>query len=181
MQGMYQCNNLTMATSNPNCPQSRLRDLIDQSVTGNRQVLQALAAGTGGFTIYNTNDFLAGLNRIGGELDEYYILGYVPMDHEHDGTYHKIAVKATRKGVQLRHRNGYYDLKSPDLLAGKPEGKTLEQVAASSQAGAVPVQLSTPYFFTSPGVARVNLSLQIPASEIDFDKEGNSFIPKCWC
>ena len=26
----------------------------------------------------------------------------------------------------MRYRNGYYDIKSPDLLKGKPEGKVLE-------------------------------------------------------
>jgi VWFA-related protein len=166
-----QCNDPTLSMSNTSCPQSRLRNLYDPGTSARQQVLQALAAGTGGFTIFNTNDFLAGLNRISGELDQYYILGYVPADHEHDGSYHKIQVKVTRAGVQLRHRNGYYDLKSPDLLAGKPEGKSLEDVAASSQPGEVPVSLSTPYFFTSPGVARVNISLQIPASAINFEKD----------
>ena len=147
--GTSQCDNSMVALSNPLCPQNRLRDLIDQSVTANQQVLSALARGTGGFTIFNTNDFLAGLNKIANELDEYYILGYVPPSQAHDGSYHKIAVNVTRKGVQLRHRNGYYDLKAPDLLAGKPEGKTLEALAASSQPGQVPVSLSTPYFYSS--------------------------------
>src|SRR5208337_4119780 len=169
--GASQCNNPMFAQSNPNCPQNRLRNLIDQSVTANQQVLDALARGTGGFTIFNTNDFLAGLNKIANELDEYYILGYVPPSQAHDGSYHKITVKVVRAGVQLRHRNGYYDLRSPDLLAGKPEGKTLEALAAGSQPGQVPVSLSTPYFYTSPGVARVNISLQVPGSAIDFEKE----------
>jgi hypothetical protein len=170
-----QCNNPMVAQSNPLCPQNRLQTLIDQSVTANQQVLYALARGTGGFTIFNTNDFLAGLNKIANELDEYYILGYVPPSPAHDGSYHKITVKVTRAGVQLRHRNGYYDLKSPDLLAGKLEGKTLEALAASSQPGQVPVSLSTPYFYTSPGVARVNISLQVPASAIDFEKQKKEF------
>jgi VWFA-related protein len=169
--GTSQCNNPMLALSNTLCPQNRLRALIDQSIPTNQQVLYALARGTGGFTIFNTNDLLAGLNRIANELDEYYILGYVPPSQAHDGSYHQIVAKVTRKGVQLRHRNGYYDLKAPDLLAGKPEGKTLEALAASSQPGQVPVSLSTPYFYSSPGVARVNISLQVPASAIDFEKE----------
>jgi hypothetical protein len=167
-----------VALSNPLCPQNRLRALIDQSVPASQQVLDALARGTGGFTIFNTNDFLAGLNKIANELDQYYILGYVPPSQAHDGSYHKIAVNVTRKGVQLRHRNGYYDLKAPDLLAGKLEGKTLEALAASSQPGQVPVSLSTPYFYTSPGVARVNISLQVPASAIEFEKEKKEFHSK---
>jgi hypothetical protein len=166
------------ASSNPACPQNRLQNLIDQSVATNQQVLYALARGTGGFTIFNTNDFLAGLNKIANELDQYYILGYVPPSQAHDGSYHKIDVKVARKGAQLRHRNGYYDLKAPDLLAGQPEGKTLEQMAASSQPGQFPLLLSAPYFYSSPGVARVYISLQIPASAIDFEKDKKDFHSK---
>jgi len=172
---MNYCNDPTMAAMNPACPQNRLQQLINQSVSANQQVLDALARGTGGFTIFNTNDFLAGLNKIANELDQYYILGYVPPSQAHDGTYHKIGVKVTRAGVQIRHRMGYYDLKAPDLLAGKPEGKTLEEFAASPQPGQVPVLLSAPYFYSSPGVARVYVSLQIPASAIDFGKEKKDF------
>jgi hypothetical protein len=171
----YMCNNSMTAMQNPMCPQNRLQQLMDQSVSANQQVLDALARGTGGFTILNTNDFLAGLNKIASELDQYYILGYVPPSQAHDGTYHKISIKVTRAGLQLRHRNGYYDVKTPDMLAGKPEGKNLEAFVASSQAGQVPVMLSAPYFYSSPGVARVYVSLQIPGSTIDFGKEKKDF------
>jgi len=171
----YMCNDTMSAMQNPLCPQNRLNQLIDQSVSANQQVLDALARGTGGFTILNTNDFLAGLNKIANELDQYYILGYVPPSQVHDGTYHKISVKVTRAGLQVRHRNGYYDLKSTDLLAGKPEGKNLEALVAGSQPGQVPVLLSAPYFYTSPGVARVYVSLQIPGTDVDFGKEKKDF------
>jgi VWFA-related protein len=171
----YVCNNPQAAYSNPLCPQNRLQGLIDQNVTTNQQVLEALARGTGGFTILNSNDFLAGLNKIANELDQYYILGYVPPSQAHDGTYHKIAVKVSRAGVQIRHRNGYYDLKAPDLLAGKLEGKTLEALASSAQPGQIPILLSVPYFYSSPGVARVYVSLQVPGSAIDFGKEKKDF------
>jgi len=171
----YMCNDPMSAMQNPMCPQNRLQQLMDQSVSANQQVLDALARGTGGFTILNTNDFLAGLKKIADELDEYYILGYVPPSQAHDGTYRKISVKVTRAGLQVRHRNGYYDVKGPDMLAGKPEGKNLEALVAGSQPGQVPVLLSAPYFYTSPGVARVYVSLQIPGSDIDFGKAKKDF------
>jgi VWFA-related protein len=147
---------------------------LDNAST-NQQVLYALAAGTGGFTIFNTNDFGAGLEKISKELDEYYVLGYVPPNQVHDGSYHKIEVKVTRKGVNLRHRNGYFDVKSPDLLAGKPEGKILEERSASSQPGDFPLTLTAPYFYTEPNVARVNLALDVPADKLEFVKAKGKF------
>jgi hypothetical protein len=140
------------------------------NVSNDQQVLYALAEGTGGFVIVNTNDFKAGLDRIAADMDDYYVLGYVPPHPQHDGSYHQIKVKVERHGVEIRARNGYFDTKSPDLLAGKPEGKVLEERAANSAPGDFPVAVAAPYFYTSPGVARVNLAVQMPSSSIKFDK-----------
>ena len=148
---------------NPNCPNRQIIPNIPDSVATNQQVLYALAKGTGGFEIFNTNDFLQGLQKVAKEMNEYYNLGYMPPSQTHDGSYHKIKVKVDRPGVIVRYRTGYYDVKSPDLLKGKPEGKALEERVASAQAGEIPVSLSAPYFYVEPGVARVNLALSIPA------------------
>ena len=75
----------------------------------------------------------------------------------------------------MRYRTGYYDVKAPDLLKGKPEGKALEARVASPQAGEIPVSLSAPYFYVEPGVARVNLALSVPGSAIDFEKAEGDF------
>src|SRR6202035_1238308 len=50
-----------------NNPYNQSRSIVPQfppSVSTNQQVLAALAEGTGGFTIFNTNDLLGGLERI---------------------------------------------------------------------------------------------------------------------
>jgi VWFA-related protein len=148
---------------------------IPDSVATNQQVLYALAKGTGGFEIFNTNDFLQGLDKVAKEMNEYYNLGYTPPSQVHEGSYHKIKVMVARKGVIVRYRTGYYDVKSPDLLKGKPEGKALEERAASPLAGEIPVSLSAPYFYVEPGVARVNLALSVPGSSIDFEKQKGIF------
>ena len=167
--------NQNFAAQNWQDQQNRLMQLFDNTATANQQVLEALARGTGGFTIFNTNDFLTPLNKISAELDLCYILGYAPPSQAHDGAYHYISVKVLRPAVQIRYRPGYYDLKSHDMLAGNPEGRTLEAVAASAQPGQIPVQFSLPYFYSSPREARVYVSLQIPASAIDFGKEKKDF------
>lgn len=145
------------------------------NISSNQQVLQQLASGTGGFTIFNTNDLLEGLNKIGRELDENYILGYVPLALSHEGACHKIQVKVERKGVKVRFRTGYCDVRGPDLLAGKPEGKALEERAAASQPGEIPVSLRAPYFYTGANVARVNLAMEVPANTLPFQKDKGKF------
>ncbi|MBI1983587.1 MAG: VWA domain-containing protein [Acidobacteria bacterium] len=149
----------------PNIP-----PMIDTAST-NQHVLYALAAGTGGFTIFNTNDFTEKLGKIAQELDEYYILAYLSPNRTHDGSYHRIEVKVNRKGIEVRSRNGYYDMKSQDMLRDRPEGKVLEEQAANAKPGDLSVSLTAPYFYASADVARVNLALTVPASDLGFEKE----------
>lgn len=66
-----------------NQPQVLLPKIPNMAST-NQQVMQMLAEGTGGFAIYNTNDLLGGLQRIAAEMNQFYVLGYVPHDTEEE-------------------------------------------------------------------------------------------------
>jgi VWFA-related protein len=172
--------------STPNIPANFLNQQLNQarqiilpplpeSATTNQEVLYALAAGTGGFTIFNTNDFVSGMDRVVREMSEYYVLGYTPPERSLEGGCHSIKVKVDRPGLQVRSRTGYCDTKSSDVLAGKPEGKVLEAKATSAAPGNINASAQAPYFYAGPNLARVNLALQIPAQTLDFEKEKSEF------
>jgi VWFA-related protein len=73
----------------------------------NRQEpLLMLAQGTGGQATIGTSNFGDALERIAGDLNTYYSLGYQPT-HIDDGRYHTIEVKTKRSGLRVRHREGY--------------------------------------------------------------------------
>jgi VWFA-related protein len=140
------------------------------SATTNQQVMYALASGTGGFPILNTNDLLAGLQKIGHEQNEYYLLGFAPAESP-EGSCHTLHVKVDRGGTEVRSRSGYCNVKPTNILAGKPIEKDLEARAS----GAAPVAniggtIETPFFYTGPNEARVNLAMEIPSNSIGFDK-----------
>jgi VWFA-related protein len=63
-----------------------------------QQVFNPLASHTGGFPIINTNDLVGGMQRVSEEMNESYILGYVPPNPTHNGRYHQIRVKVDRAG-----------------------------------------------------------------------------------
>jgi VWFA-related protein len=144
------------------------------SASTNQQILAALAEGTGGFTIFNTNDLLAGLERIGREQNEFYILGYVPGDTP-EGSCHTLKVKLNRGGLNVRSRSGYCNTRSANVLEGKPLEKQLESHATGSQAGSIHGVLQAPYFYTAPETARVNLAMEIPADTFQFNKEKGKY------
>jgi VWFA-related protein len=154
-------------------PRSIVPQLPD-SVATNQQILAALAEGTGGFSIFNTNDLLGGLERIGREQNEFYLLGYVPQETP-EGSCHTLKVKLNKGGMNVRSRSGYCNARASNVLEGKPLEKELEGHAAGTQAGSIHGSLEAPYFYAGPNVARVNLAMEIPSETMQFNKEKGKY------
>ena len=160
--------------NNPNnAPRSILPQLPD-SVATNQQILLALAEGTGGFAIYNTNDLLGGMERIAREQNEFYLLGYVPPASA-DGSCHTIKVKSVASDAHVRARSGYCNVRPANPLDGKPIEKQMELQAAGSQPGAIHGSLQAPFFYAGPNVAQVNLAMEIPGDAVNFNKEKGKY------
>ncbi|HEV3332454.1 MAG TPA: VWA domain-containing protein [Bryobacteraceae bacterium] len=154
-------------------PYNQSRDLIPkipESATVNQEIMHMLADGTGGFVIENGNDLLAGLQKIGQEQNEFYLLGYTPPEAD-EGSCHVLRVKVDRGGANVRSRTGYCNPRPRDLLKGNPIEKELENRVAATQAGDVTAALQVPFFYTSPDVARVNIAMEIATQNLKFQKE----------
>jgi VWFA-related protein len=140
-------------------------------IEGRRQSLYALAEGTGGFVIMNTNDLLGGLERIANEQNEYYVLGYVP-DKADPGACHRLEVRVDREGAAVRTRTGYCEAKPLDLLSGTPAGRDLEAVLNRKfTPGPAGASMLAPFLYVDQNKARVNFVLDIPGSSIRFVKQ----------
>src|SRR5579862_349892 len=156
--------------ANPNFTQPRaIVPPFPESASTNQQVLYALAAGTGGFPIFNTNDLLNGLQKIAAEQNEYYLLGFAPSDSA-EGSCHTLKVKVERNGTNVRARSGYCNVKPTDALAGKPIEKELEAHASGAATNPAEGFLEAPFFYTASNEARVNLAMEIPPSSVEFNK-----------
>src|SRR5215469_3212747 len=156
-----------------NAPRTIVPQLPDTGAS-NQQILQALAEGTGGFAIYNSNDLLGGLERIARERNEFYLLGYVPPASE-EGSCHTIKVKMTSGGMQVRARSGYCNVHPSNPLDGKPIEKQLELQATGNQPGAIHGSLQAPFFYSGPNVAQVNLAMEIPGDAVVFNKDKGKY------
>jgi len=156
-----------------NAPRTIVPQLPDTGAS-NQQILQALAEGTGGFAIYNSNDLLGGLERIARERNEFYLLGYVPPASE-EGSCHTIKVKMASGGMQVRSRSGYCNVHPTNPLDGKPIEKQLEMQATGNQPGAIHGSLQAPFFYSGPNVAQVNLAMEIPGDAVVFNKDKGKY------
>ena len=151
-------------------PYNQPRQIIPSvSAEGPQEVLDELAQGTGGFLIKNTNDLLGGLEKIGKEQSEYYVIGYTPAQST-EGSCHTLKVRVDRGGTNVRSRSGYCNVRPHDLLAGNVMEKTLETHASASMPGNVRATMEIPFFYTAPNTARVNVAMEIPSSALKFEK-----------
>jgi len=162
------------------CATRNLIPKIPPSATVNQQIMYMLADGTGGFVIHDSNDLLGGLQKIGKEQNQYYLLGYTPPDAK-QGSCHVLKVKVDRGGTEVRARTGYCGSKPLDVLSGNPVEKTLEAKIAAAQPGPLAEQagpqsasMRLPFFFASPNVARVDVAMELPATGLKFEKKNNA-------
>jgi VWFA-related protein len=130
--------------------------------------LLVLSAGSGGFMISNTNDLAGGLEKIGKEQREYYLLGYTPPDSP-EGSCHKLRVKVDRGGIAVRARAGYCNARSNNALAGSSIEKALEGLPVLP-AGGPNASLQAAFFYTSDNLARVDLAMEIPLKKVKTEK-----------
>jgi VWFA-related protein len=138
------------------------------------EFLSALADRTGGFVIRNSNDLLAGLQKIAKEEREYYLLSYTPPESS-TGNCHALRVKVSRGGTTLRSRTSYCFTKPADILAGTPAERELQGRLAGSEAGAATAAMQAPFFYAGPAAARVNLTMEIPSGGVRFENVKGKF------
>jgi VWFA-related protein len=159
--------------ASPAMPQG---DRIDSDAGGqdagapNQQLLFRLASGTGGFVVANAGELLPGLQKVGEEQSEYYVLSYTPSETK-EGSCHTLRVKVNRSGTSVRARANYCESKPLDLLAGTIAGQDLERRAAGAQTSGIGALMQLSYFYLSPNVARVNLAMEIPADALKFENQ----------
>ncbi len=70
--------------------------------------MQELASDTGGRAFYNTNDIKAAIRKAIDDAAVTYTLGFYSDAEKLDGSFHELKVNVDRKGVDVRHRKGYF-------------------------------------------------------------------------
>lgn len=89
-----------------------------------------LADSTGGRAFVRTNDVEDALLRILDDSRVTYTLSYYPSHDKWNGRYRKLSVKVKRKGVNVRHRKGYFAV--PERAVTSENRQAVLQEALSS-------------------------------------------------
>ena len=138
---------------------------------------ESLALDSGGLVVRNTNDPSPGLKRIADESRVYYLLGYHPTNAAHDGTFRKIEVEVSGKGLDVRARKGYRAPLEGDTPSREGSGSEdpWYQPALDSPVGlaAVPLRVASYAFHGAEfGRARVVLATEVDIRDLEFRDEG---------
>src|SRR5260370_9091043 len=106
--------------------------------------MNLLAENTGGKAFYNRNDLDKAIYDGVTDGSTYYLLGYYPENKKWDGKFRKVQIKATRGGVKLRYRLGYYAA-DPQPAEIKPNTNQLHRALGDAlRLGGPP--LTSPFF-----------------------------------
>lgn len=85
-------------------------------------VLKDFARATGG-SFFKSNisiqQMRAAFDKINGEIKNQYSIAYVSSDRRHDGEFREIKIKVNRRGLEVRHRKGYFAPKPDSEAAGR--------------------------------------------------------------
>jgi VWFA-related protein len=127
----------------------------------------------GGYSISNTNNPDAELDKLDQQISNYYILGFQSNNSKHDGAFRKLEIKTELKRTTLRYRPGYQDRSPVDVLASSKQEKILlNELASPNSTTRLPIIFRAFYFYDSPAAARVLISARIRTGGIALKRKG---------
>lgn len=107
--------------------------------------------------------------RIVADTSSYYLLGYVPTNAKHDGTFRKLEVRAVRPGLTVQARTGYTakrDVPATPTSTSLPPALT-ELLSTPIQVSGLTMHITAPSFVGGkPGDASVEVIVDIAGADL---------------
>ncbi len=142
------------------------------SVYGPIDGLRHVADWTGGRAFYNTNDIGTAINGAVKDSDLTYVLGYYPANQNWDDKFRKINVKVKRRGVEVRHRSGYFAVQPVTPGADARQKAILEALESPLEATSLPISVTV-----EPAAnGRLTLAIQLDRSVPTLVKENGLWV-----
>jgi len=151
--------------------QALLEQYDHQQELANQDILQEFAGDTGGTFFRNSNDFYAGLKQVATQPEYIYVLGFAPQNLKFDGSYHNLKVSLkTNGGYEVAARRGYFERRHMPDAAEEAKEQLKEAFFSRDEMRELPVEMSTRYFKTSEGKARLSILARIDAKHLHYRK-----------
>lgn len=174
------------STEEPFDPQGRLVSSSRGQLTATQDGMHALAADTGGKSLFNTNDLTKIFAPALKETSVYYLLAWKPdADAQKDKRFRNLDVRLkNRPDLSVRVRKGYFDVDPEPEVAAKPAAtpttsvktapaKLRESIAAAYPERSLPILMSADYYDVAGNGATLATSMQIPVEFLSFNQQPN--------
>jgi VWFA-related protein len=143
--------------------------------------LDELSETTGGISIKNSNDIAAGLKRIVGDYDGYYLIGYRPDDSVFDRIngvpkFHNISLKIKRPGkFTVRMRNGFYGTADEEVapVEQTPQQQLFGALLSPFSSSGIRLRLTSLFINKDKLGSAMHAILHVDARDLDFIKEAD--------
>jgi VWFA-related protein len=148
-------------------PQDQLGPWLADQAETRGDILQVMATNTGGVPYRNTNALDDAVTRAVEDTTTVYTLSYYPQHGDWQGKSHKIEVRVSRPGINLRYRSGYTAV--PEANPEVADQQRTLQLIAASPLDFPGVRFSVevkPSKTALQDATAVNFIVHVPASEL---------------
>ena len=164
-------------------PSGRLESASHGELLATQDGMNALAADTGGKSVFNTNDLRKGLAPALKETSTYYLIAWKPdAESQKQSRFRNVEVKVIgRPDLTVRVRKGYYDLDPTPPAVAKattqppaPQSapaKLRESLTAPYPERSLPVLLSADYYDVANKGPVLSTAIQMPGEFLVFGEQ----------
>src|SRR6266849_4287741 len=132
-----------------------------RSIAYTHETMETLAERTGGKAYYNTNDLKSAIRGAIDDSKVTYVLGFYPAHGAWDGKFHELKVQVERKGVNVRHRLGYYAFADQPLTEKERKAAFKEALWSPLESTTVGLTLRLAPNLPRPGKLRVVMMVDV--------------------
>jgi VWFA-related protein len=150
----------------------RKEQIIESGLSLSEEVLNNLAADTGGQFFHHSNDLDKGFRQVGTLSDVYYVLAFTPRNLKFDGRFHRLKVSLVNPaGFTIQARRGYFAPKASEDVATKAKEEIEQAVYSQDESKELPVDVHTQFFKVNEAQARLAVLTHLDLSSVRFRKE----------
>lgn len=142
------------------------------STMGPIEGLRHVADWTGGRAFFNTNDLGAAIGGAVKDSDLTYVLGYYPADQDWNDRFRRIKVKVRRKGVEVRHRSGYFAVAPEPTDTGTRQKAIMNALDNVLEVTSLPISVAV----TPAGKGRLTLTITLDGAAPTLARENNAWV-----
>src|SRR5260370_38336413 len=138
-----------------------------RSIQNTQQTMDDLAERTGGKAYYNSNDLKNAIRSAIDDSRTTYVLGFYPTHNTWDGKFHELEVRTGRKGLNMRHRLGYYAFADQPLTDKEKKAAFQEALWSPLESTTLGLTLRLAPTIPKPGKLRVAILVDVKNVQLE--------------